>query len=188
VYVLGPPEQRKEWNTTREDGRTYAPETLDNLIQRYEEPSSMVRWDSPLFTVSWTDADVPADDIWRAATAGMVKPPNTGTQAVAKAPTDALRTLESTAASLVAALLSEQASSGSLRGTRTLSLSPTNRPRITLPPQTITLSELQRLKCQFVALHKRAITLGTTEKGAVDWNEERVAEKFVAYLEENMRP
>jgi tRNA uridine 5-carbamoylmethylation protein Kti12 len=42
----------------------------------------MVRWDSPLFTVSWTDADVPADDIWRAATAGIVKPPNTGTQAV----------------------------------------------------------------------------------------------------------
>ncbi|KAF9235632.1 chromatin associated protein KTI12 [Melanogaster broomeanus] len=176
VYVLAPPEQCKEWNAMREDGRAYAPETV------MKKPSSMVRWDSPLFTT------VPADDIWRAATAGMVKPPNTGTQAVAKAPTDALRTLESTAASLVAALLSEQASSGSLGGTRTLSLSPTNRPRITLPPRTTTLSELQRLKRQFVALHKRAITLGTTEKGAVDWSEERVAEKFVAYLEENMRP
>lgn len=55
---------------------------LDNLIQRYEEPSSMVRWDSPLFTVPWTDPDVPADDIWRAITQGLVKPPNTGTQAV----------------------------------------------------------------------------------------------------------
>ena len=55
---------------------------LDNLFMRYEEPSSMVRWDSPLFTVPWTDDDVPADDIWRAITEGTVKPPNAGTQAV----------------------------------------------------------------------------------------------------------
>ncbi|KAF9219157.1 chromatin associated protein KTI12 [Gyrodon lividus] len=188
VYVLAPPEQCREWNKTREDGRAYAPETLDNLIQRYEEPSSMVRWDSPLFTVSWTDADVPASDIWRAATAGIVKPPNTGTQVVAKAPSDALRTLESTSTSLVSALVSEQANSGSLGGTLTLSLTPTLKPRIALPPRNITLSELQRLKRQFVVLHKRAITLGTTEKGAVDWSEESVAGKFVVYLEENLRP
>ena len=60
--------------------------SLDNLVQRYEEPSSMVRWDSPLFTVPWTDPDVPADDIWRAITQGLVKPPNTGTQAVRVTP------------------------------------------------------------------------------------------------------
>ena len=35
---------------------------------RYEEPSSMVRWDSPLFTVPWIDEDVPIDDIWKAIT------------------------------------------------------------------------------------------------------------------------
>ena len=58
------------------------PVSLENLVMRYEEPSSMVRWDSPLFTVPWTDADVPADDIWRALTGGVVKPPNAGTQAV----------------------------------------------------------------------------------------------------------
>ena len=60
--------------------------SLDNLVQRYEEPSSMVRWDSPLFTVPWTDPDVPAEDIWRAITQGLVKPPNTGTQAVRVTP------------------------------------------------------------------------------------------------------
>ena len=49
---------------------------------RYEEPSSMVRWDSPLFTVPWIDEDVPIDDIWKAITEGNVKPPNAGTQAV----------------------------------------------------------------------------------------------------------
>ena len=42
----------------------------------------MVRWDSPLFTVPWTDDDVPIDDIWKAITEGNLKPPNAGTQAV----------------------------------------------------------------------------------------------------------
>lgn len=53
---------------------------------RFEEPSSMVRWDSPLFTVPWTDEDVPGDGIWKAITEGTVKPPNTGTQAVRRFP------------------------------------------------------------------------------------------------------
>ncbi|CCM05059.1 uncharacterized protein FIBRA_07265 [Fibroporia radiculosa] len=75
----------RERNTAREDGRRYAPEILDNLLLRYEEPSSMVRWDSPLFTVPWTDDDVPADDIWKAVSEGNVKPPNAGTQAVRRA-------------------------------------------------------------------------------------------------------
>ncbi|KAI6035990.1 chromatin associated protein KTI12 [Pisolithus microcarpus] len=187
VYVLATPDLCKQWNTERTDGKAYAPETLANLLQRYEEPSSMVRWDSPLFTVSWTDEDVPADDIWRAITEGVVKPPNTGTQAVAKAPTDALRTLEHTTASIVTALVSEQANSGSLGGAATITVSSTVKVRITLPPRNVTLSELQRLKRQFVTLHKKAITLGTTEKGVVDWSEQSVADKFVVYLEENIK-
>ncbi|KAI5983069.1 chromatin associated protein KTI12 [Pisolithus albus] len=188
VYVLATPDLCKQWNTERTDGKAYAPETLANLLQRYEEPSSMVRWDSPLFTVSWTDDDVPADDIWRAITEGVVKPPNTGTQAVAKAPTDALRTLEHTTASVVTALVSEQAKySGSLGGTTTITISSAVKVRITLPPRNVTLSELQRLKRQFVTMHKKAITLGTTEKGVVDWSEQSVADKFVVYLEENMK-
>lgn len=61
------------------------------------------------------------------------------------------------------------------------------KPRITLPQRNLTLSELQRLKRQFVTVHKKAITLGTTEKGDVDWGEERIAEKFIVYLEENLK-
>ena len=54
---------------------------LDNLIMRYEEPSSMVRWDSPLFTVPWDEA-LPGDEIWKAVTEGNKKPPNAAVQAV----------------------------------------------------------------------------------------------------------
>ncbi|OBZ70656.1 Protein kti12 [Grifola frondosa] len=144
--------------------------------------------DSPLFTVPWTDDDVPIDEIWKAVTEGNVKPPNAGTQAVPKAPTDALRTLEHATTSMVAAIMAEQSASQGLGGPVTLTLSATVKPRITLPARNLTLSELQRLKRQFVTVHKKAITLGTTEKGAVDWSEESIADKFAVYIEGNLKP
>ena len=179
---------------------------------RYEEPSSMVRWDSPLITVPWIDDDIPADDIWKAITEGNVKPPNAGTQAVRrllcllflhrrsrsgtflfclqvpKAPTDALRALEATTTAMVSAIMAEQAASGSLGGPVALTLPNSLRPTVTLPPRTVTLSELQRLKRQFVTVNKKAITLGTIEKGAMDWSEESIADKYAAYIEENLKP
>ena len=42
----------------------------------------MARWDSPLFTVLWTDESPQNEDIWKAVTEGLVKPPNVGTQSV----------------------------------------------------------------------------------------------------------
>lgn len=53
-----------------------------------------------------------------------------------------------------------------------------------LPARNVTLSELQRIKRQFVAVHKKAITQGVTESGDVDWSEEGVTRKFVEYLTE----
>ena len=84
--------------------------------------------------------------------------------------------------------MSEQAASATLGGFTTLTISSTLKPQITLPARNITLSELQRCKRQFVTVHKKAITLGSTEKGAVDWGEESVAKKFVDYLVENLKP
>lgn len=47
---------------------------------RYEEPSSMVRWDSPLFTVSWDDEGEALErilgEIWSAVTSGTIKKAN----------------------------------------------------------------------------------------------------------------
>ncbi|KII92260.1 hypothetical protein PLICRDRAFT_154662 [Plicaturopsis crispa FD-325 SS-3] len=188
VFVVATHDLCREWNKTRQDGKAYAPDTLENLLVRYEEPSSMVRWDSPLFTVLWDEPDVPGEPIWQAVTAGNVKPPNAGTSAVPKAPSDALHTLEQTTTSMVAAILSEQANAPSVGGVVTISLSATLKPQITLPARNLTLSELQRAKRQFVTVHKKAITLGATEKGTVDWNEESIADKFVSYLEENLKP
>ena len=85
--------------------------------------------------------------------------------------------------------MAEQSASGGFGGGPvTLSLSSTLKPSIKLPSRNITLSELQRIKRQFVTVHKKAITLGTTEKGKVDWGEESVASRFVDYVEENLKP
>lgn len=180
VFVVATQELCREWNTERRDGHPYAPDTLENLLFRYEEPSSMVRWDSPLFTVLWTEDAPPMAQIWEAITQGTIKPPNSGTLSVTKAPADALHILEQTTAAIVSAILSEQTGLGGR-----LNLS-TSIP-IVLPTRNVTLSELQRLKRQFVTVHKKAITLGTTEKGAVDWREEGITSKFVTYLEEHWK-
>jgi protein KTI12 len=80
--------------------------------------------------------------------------------------------------------MAEQVARGVPGGRVTLNLSETLKPQLTLPARSLTLSELQRMKRQFVTVHKKAITLGTVEKGSVDWSEESVAQKFVDYLEE----
>ncbi len=74
--------QRREEVTLHDVLSSELGNSLEGLINRYEEPSSMVRWDSPLFTVTWTDEDIPGDEIWQAVTEGTVKPPNAGTTAV----------------------------------------------------------------------------------------------------------
>jgi protein KTI12 len=61
---------------------SYLLHSLDNLLVRFEEPSSMVRWDAPLFTVMWNDEEIPGIQIWEAITQGSLKPPNSGTLTV----------------------------------------------------------------------------------------------------------
>lgn len=94
-----------------------------------------------------------------------------------------MHTLEKTTATIVSVILAEQTGTG---GRLDIPMSATLRTGVTLPTRTITLSELQRLKRHFVTVHKKAITLGTTEKGAVDWGEESITNKFAMYLEENL--
>ncbi|RDW67332.1 putative RNA polymerase II Elongator complex associated protein Kti12 [Aspergillus mulundensis] len=58
---------------TIEESDPYPPDLLNNLIFRYEEPSMHSRWDKPLFTVPWSDAEPPIADIWTALT-GVAHP------------------------------------------------------------------------------------------------------------------
>lgn len=83
----------------------YPPELLNNLIFRYEEPSTMSRWDKPLFTVPWADPSPPAEDIWTAVTGIPLQKPSIATEhslpanlsSSAPAPSDITSTAPSTA-------------------------------------------------------------------------------------------
>ncbi|KAF8514209.1 chromatin associated protein KTI12 [Hysterangium stoloniferum] len=188
MFVVATPEQCMKWNAERAADNAYAPETLNNMIMRYEEPSSMVRWDSPLFTLPWDEEKIPEEELYQAITMGEVKPANAGTRVAHRAPVDALQTLESTTSTIVSSIMSEQTSSGIAGGLTNIILPSATQLHVQLPDRSITLSELQRFKRSFVGTHKRAITQGVTEKGSVDFTEQSIGSKFVEYLEQNLRP
>ncbi|CAE6512383.1 unnamed protein product [Rhizoctonia solani] len=184
VFVVATPDLCREWNQKREN--RYSDATFDNLIQRYEEPNSMVRWDAPLFTVPWTDETVPGEDVWRAITLGDKRPANQAVASIIKPPSDALQVLDQTTASVVGAIMSAQSTLGGSGGTVSLNGNGP-LPNITLPSRHVSLPELSRHKRQFVATRKKAVTQGLAgNKGDMDWDAESVAEKFVEYLEENL--
>ncbi|KAG1807241.1 chromatin associated protein KTI12 [Suillus variegatus] len=198
MSVLAKPDQCQKWNDEPGDDKGYKPQTLDALIQRFEEPSSMVRWDAPLFAIPWDDPTPPLERISDAVTPGIVKPPNVDTQIIPKAPTDALRTLEHTTAALVSVLMAAQAA-GPLGEPIVLTIDSLEHSsntsandnsvlcvRLTFPHHALTLSELQRLKRQFAAARQKAVTLGSTKKGRVEWGEEGVGCAFAEFSEEEL--
>lgn len=105
---------------------------------------------------------------------------------VAKAPADALHVLEHTTMLLASAIVSAS-SAQPTGGEVQIAVGTDVKVAMRLPGRNVTLSELQRLKRQFVSVHKKAITLGTTERGGVDWSELSVAHTFVEYVEEHLR-
>ena len=104
---------------------------------------------------------------------------------MAKAPVDALNILEKTTTAIISTIVSNlfQSNGGSIP----IFIGQNVKQSITVPPRNITLSELQRLKRQFVIVHKKVITLGSIERGAVNWEEESIAKKFVEFLEEHLK-
>jgi protein KTI12 len=57
VHCAVTPEKSKEFNLLKPIEEQYDPVHRDELIQRYEEPISSNRWDSPLFTILADDED-----------------------------------------------------------------------------------------------------------------------------------
>jgi protein KTI12 len=87
--------------------------------------------------------------------------------------------------------MAEQTASGVVGGTITLTTSSESGESIKLvielPSRHIGLPELQRHKRQFVNTHKKAVVLGSTEKGNVGYTAKSVAERFGEYLETHVQ-
>jgi protein KTI12 len=149
---------------------------------RFEEPSSMVRWDSPLFTIPYTDP-LPLDAIWATITTGAKAPPTAAVLAPPKPPPNTLQILTSTTSAITAALLAHvNAAPGS---SDFVVPSPPARQagelRVRLPMKRVTLSEMQRLKRQFEGVQIKAHSSNSRAAGVGGADE--VAVKFVGFLE-----
>ncbi|KAJ9120128.1 hypothetical protein QFC22_003026 [Naganishia vaughanmartiniae] len=197
VYVVAPPQKCTEWHDARASEEKYKQETFNNMIMRFEEPSSMARWDSPLFAISWDD-DLEGsqatilEELWLAVTTGAKKAPTAAVVTSVKPPPNALQTLSKMTTLLVSSI---QTQIGMNPSTAIFTLpasaftgesQPTQSPlQVNLPvTKTITLSELQRLKRQFETIQRKALTTNSQTGAGNRWGEREVADAFARYLEE----
>ncbi|ORY34343.1 chromatin associated protein KTI12 [Naematelia encephala] len=187
IHVAVPPEKCQEWHDAQTEECSYQQATFDNLLMRYEEPSSMVRWDSPLFTLPF-DEDAPYDDIWNVITKGEKKPPPAAVVQIRKPPPNTLQTLTNTTSLIITSLLSHINSAPTMTDTFRIPSPPASTSTSTasslvlhLPMKRVTLPEMQRLKRQFEGVQTKAQASGSRAAGT--WSEEDVAVSFVRFLE-----
>lgn len=179
IHVASPPDKCRGWHEERGE-RSYRPTTFDNLIMRFEEPSSMVRWDSPLFTIPHDEAP-PFDAIWSSITTGVKKPPTAAVTIRSKPPTGTLQTLTATTSTIINSLLAH------VNTSPTASTFPVPAPPasgqllLRLPMRRVALPEMQRLKRQFEGVQTKAQASGGRAAG--NWTEGEVATGFVGFLE-----
>lgn len=183
IHVVAPPDMCRKWHEKRGEC-SYKQATFDNLIMRYEEPSSMVRWDSPLFTVPW-DEDPPFEDIWNAIIKGDKKPPTSAVLQRSKPPPNTLQTLTATTSLINSSLLSHLTS---LPNSTTFPIPSPPAPSssslvLHLPAKKITLSEMSRLKRQYETVQVKAQASGGLA-AAGNWTEGDVATGYVRFLEQ----
>ncbi|KAL6238264.1 hypothetical protein BDW75DRAFT_201840 [Aspergillus navahoensis] len=115
---------------SKDESDPYPPELLNNLIFRYEEPSMNSRWDKPLFTVPYTDAEPPIAEIWTALT-GI---PHPETQEKENSIAELTASLTSTGVSPSFAASTTTTTPGTSRG----GLS--SRPRVAIKPHQATVA------------------------------------------------
>lgn len=133
--------------TTTDTADPYPRELLNNLIFRYEEPSTHSRWDKPLFTVPWADPEPPIADIWSALT-GIPHPSSAP-------PTDEPSALASTFASThISASPSAPSIAGSLASTTTRG-GALGRPRVKVRPHQATVQPIATSSSALYDMEKR---------------------------------
>ncbi|KAF7725452.1 kti12, chromatin associated [Apophysomyces ossiformis] len=171
VHAGTPVEKAKEWNSQRTD--SYDEAVLDELVTRYEEPDGRNRWDSPLFTVIYDDETIPGDNLWDAVMLRKPPPPNLSTVSKPVSDTNYVYELDKVTLEIINAVIEGQKEFGPGGLPMTV---PRSSHKVINPSRTITLSELRRLRKQFVSINKMRTTLDI----------DRLAELFADYLNTNL--
>lgn len=175
VHVGTPVDKCRKLNEAALNADTggYEPEIFENLVFRYEEPNGMTRWDSPLFTVPFDDADPPYDAIWEAIVGSdgknKVVRPNAATVLKPASEQNYLYELDKTTSDVITVITMWQRDHPG-EGGGEIQL-PDSALSIQLPTNPPSLPQLQRLRRQFTALNRQH-TLSIS----------RIRDLFVDYL------
>ncbi|GAB7365559.1 hypothetical protein MBLNU230_g6631t1 [Neophaeotheca triangularis] len=163
----------------------YNPEIFENLIFRYEEPNPMTRWDSPLFAIAHADAEPPYAAIWETlvgsdGTAAKTIRPNAATVLQPAGEENFLYKLDRITSEVISAIGqwgSDHAGEGG--GEVVIGRGDGEAKLVVLLPATgvPSLPQLQRLRRQFVGLHRQQSAAGMAGG--------RVRELFVDYLNDS---
>lgn len=197
IQTMCPIETIHKWNHN-DNHSPWDPELLTQLIQRYEEPNSQSRWDSPLFPILTTQDTIKdqIDDIFTAIfqtssknsrdpLSKSLQSPNSATTLKPASQSNFIQVLDSETSIVVKKLMDHvkmlQSIGNSLSLTRVIvsegitDINDENCSYVDLPASGVTLSQLQRLKRQFVNLNKLR-----------DMEKSRIVPLFANYLNKNL--
>ncbi|KAJ2392356.1 kti12, chromatin associated [Coemansia sp. RSA 2559] len=172
VHCAIPVDEARKINQARgADG--YDAALFEELAMRYEEPSPLAKWDSPLFTVIQHDPDdrLPFDKIWDALVEKRALAPNFATAMKPVTETNYLFELDRATQEIINAVLEAQKSGIPMFQI----VVPGTGEKVQLPGRNLTLSELRRQRMQFTKLNRQ-----------VPLKIEKIPELFVNYLNINL--
>ncbi|KAF1849309.1 chromatin associated protein KTI12 [Cucurbitaria berberidis CBS 394.84] len=178
VLHIGTPAERcrennKKLLADKDSDGGYEEEDFENLIFRYEEPNGMTRWDSPLFIAVEEDETPPNDQIWDAliGSDGKMKvvKPNLATVLKPATEQNYLYELDKTTSDILAQIMTYQKDHAG-EGGGEIGVQDVEKP-IELPATPMTLSQLQRIRRQFITMNR-----------SHSFSKARIREVFVDYL------
>ncbi|KAK0343091.1 kti12, chromatin associated [Friedmanniomyces endolithicus] len=159
LHVGTPIDKCRELNIAALKAETggYEPEVFENLVFRFEEPNGMSRWDAPLFTLPYDDAEPPCDAIWEAMVGsdGKAKVVRQNAATVLKPASEQnyLYELDKATSDVISAISVWQQDHPGEGGSEVAILNA--ELKVTLPVTAPSLPQLQRLRRQFIGLNRQ---------------------------------
>ncbi|KAK9368676.1 chromatin associated protein KTI12 [Lipomyces kononenkoae] len=153
VHVGTPKDLCRLWNEGVQNN-PWPDDLLDALVFRYEEPNGMNRWDSPLYTVPYSDPEITVYEgifpaLFESIVHAKAKPPNFATILKPAVSADYIYELDHQTQDVVKTLLSRQ-QEGGVGQIVVIS----EDCAVHLPIENVATAQLQRLRRNFVALNK----------------------------------
>eukprot|EP00127_Corallochytrium_limacisporum_P002401 Clim_evm42s119 gene=Clim_evmTU42s119 len=178
IHCMCPPEQVLSWNEKRREADQWELSVLEGLQQRFEEPISGQRWDSPLIGIVTDTEEVLLDQIEAALFSSQPHKPNSATQRAVRAPENFVHDAEKITQDITAEITSAQ--SGGMFVSRIVV------PHCDIPVELsrpLTPADLRRLRRQFLNFTKTSATIHARGNDSINLS---IGHNFVEFLNRSL--